>query len=125
MKDNREFKQRLIGRAYDYALRVMKLVDKLPKDRSSFIISDQLIRSATSIGANIIEAQSASSRKDFANFLNHSLKSANESRFWLGLIRDSNKAPADEIGKLLKETDEFAKILASSILTLRGNKLKL
>ncbi|KAF0121585.1 MAG: hypothetical protein FD151_1162 [bacterium] len=83
-------------------------------------MGDQLLRSATSIGANIIEAQAASSRKDFRNFLNHALKSANETKFWLGLLRDSGKKTGEEINPLMKEAKELANILASSILTLKG-----
>jgi four helix bundle protein len=109
-------------RAYDFALSAIKLVDSLPRDGSGSIIGHQLIRSATSIGANIIEAQAASSRKDFKNFLSHSLKSANETKFWLGLLRDSNKKPASEINPLLIETKELANILASSVITLKSKK---
>ena len=86
------------------------------------IISKQLLRSATSIGANIIEAQAGSSKKDFTNFFSHALKSANESKFWLGLLRDSKKGNQEEIEKLLQETIELSNILGSSILTLKGKK---
>lgn len=118
--DNSKGKTDLKVRAYWYALAVIKLIDRLPKETTCFVIGKQLLRSATSIGANIIEAKAASSRRDFTNFFNHSLKSANESKFWLGLLKDCNKGPAEEINKLLQETTEIANILASSILTLKG-----
>ena len=110
-------------RAYDFALCIIKLVDSLPVGGSSNILGSQLIRSATSIGANIIEAQAASSRKDFKNFLSYALKSANETKFWLGLLRDSNKKPASEINPLLIEVKELANILASSLITLKNKKV--
>jgi four helix bundle protein len=101
----------------------MKFLDQLPKnDLSCQVIGKQLLRSATSIGANIVEAQAASSKKDFTNFLNHSLKSANESKFWLGLLRDSDKAVKESVNPLLAEAKELANILASSILKLKGKK---
>jgi len=79
-------------RAYLYALNIIKLLDKLDKtDLTAAIIAKQLLRSATSIGANVIEAQAGSSKKDFTNFFSYALKSANESKFWLGLLRDSQK----------------------------------
>ena len=107
-------------RAYFYALAVIRLVDKLDKrSLSSEVISKQLLRSATSIGANVIEAQAGTSKKDFANFFSHALKSANETKFWLGLLRDSNKASRDEINKLLDETKQLANILGASIVTIR------
>jgi len=61
------------------------------------------MRSATSIGANVIEAQAASSRKDYINFFNYALKSANECKFWFGLLRDSGRGGKEAVNKLLKE----------------------
>jgi four helix bundle protein len=117
-----EFKRILIRRAYVYALEIIKLIDTLNKaDFATQILVKQLLRSATSIGANIVEAQAAASKRDFINFLTHALKSANESKFWLGLLRDSGKANF-KVNELLKETDELAKILGSSISTLKGKK---
>ncbi len=110
-------------RAYLYALDVIKFIDSLDKkDFSTQIIAKQLLRSATSIGANIIEAQAGSTKRDFTNFFNHALKSANESKFWLGLLRDSDKVDRNKVNILLQETTEIANILGSSILTLKGKK---
>ncbi|MCX5701670.1 MAG: four helix bundle protein [Candidatus Omnitrophica bacterium] len=109
-------------RAFNLSLKVINFIDKIPKDISTAVLSKQLIRAATSIGANIIEAQASSSRKDFTNFFCYSLKSANETKYWLELLRDSGKINKELIGALIKETEEMAKILASSILTLKGRK---
>ncbi len=118
-------KPELKNRAYFYALGIIKFIDSLErKDFSVQVISKQLLRSATSIGANIIEAQAASSKKDFCKFFNYALKSANESKFWIGLLRDSKKTQKEKADSLLQETNELANILGSSILTLKGkNKL--
>ena len=110
-------------RSYHFALKIIKLVESLPNDRVCKIIADQLLKSATSIGANIIEAQAASSKRDFTNFLNYSLKSANETKFWLGLLRDSGKKDRRIINPLLDETKQLSSILASSILKLKRKKL--
>src|SRR3989338_5080900 len=121
--NNSKSKTDLKKRAYIYALDVIRFIDVLDKkDFSIQIISKQLLRSATSIGANIIEAQAGSSKKDFTNFFNHALKSADESRFWLGILRDSNKCNKNTVDKIFQETTELANILGSSILTLRGKK---
>lgn len=110
-------------RAYFYALEIIKFIDGLDKkDFTVQIITKQLLRSATSIGANIIEAQAGSTKKDFTNFFSYSLKSSNESKFWLGLLRDSGKANREQINVLLDETSQLANILGSSILTLKGKK---
>ena len=116
-------KLELKKRAYLYALKVIKFIDNLDKrDFTVQIISKQLLRSATSIGANIIEAQAGSTKRDFTNFFSYALKSANESKFWLGLLRDSEKADKEKANSLLDETIEIANILGSSVLTLKGKK---
>ena len=71
---------------------------------------------------NYIEAQASSSRKDYTNFFNHALKSANETKVWLALLRDTDNGDKEEIMSLLKEVTEIANILGSSILTLKGKK---
>jgi four helix bundle protein len=120
--DKAKFKNEFKGRVYKFALDVIGFVDKLSAEQTSRIVSDQLLRSTTSIGANVIEAQAASSRKDYTNFFSYALKSANECKFWLGLLRDSGRGDKDTVNKLLKEATEIANILATSILTLKGRK---
>jgi len=115
-----KFKIDIKKRTYLYALKIIRTIEKLPKNQTCKVISDQLLRSATSIGANVIEAQSASSKKDFIHFLNIALKSANESKFWLGLLRDSNYLQKENADKLLSETNQISCILAKSLLTLKG-----
>jgi len=117
---NSEFKVMLSKRSFNFAKETIMLTDKFPKKRSSWVISDQLIRSASSIGANINEAQAASSKKDFINFLNHSLKSGNETKYWLNLAKELDGKLGKEIDNLLTEVDELTKILGSSIIKLKG-----
>ena len=120
--DKSKFKDEFQGRVYKFALDVIGFVEQLPKGQVSAIISEQLLRSATSIGAHVVEAKSAASRRDYANFFTHALKSANESKFWLGLLRDSGKAEKEASDRLLKEVTELSNILATSILTLKDKK---
>ena len=89
----------------------------------SSILVKQLIRSSTSIGANIVEAKSGSSRKDFTNFYLIALKSANETKYWICLLRDSFKINDKEISNLLNECNEISKILGASIFKLRTPKI--
>jgi four helix bundle protein len=121
--DNSKLKIELKKRAYFYGISIIRFIDVLNKhDFASQVIAKQLLRSATSVGANIIEAQAASTKRDFTNYFTHALKSANESKFWLGLLRDTNKTDQLKANELLKETRELANILGSSILTLKGEK---
>ena len=101
---------------------MVKFIDKLPHDSVSNVMGKQLLRSGTSILANYIEANSASSRKDFTNFFTHSLKSSNESKVWLTLLHDTSKGNAEETAWLLKELIEISNIIASSILTLKKKR---
>lgn len=121
MSDNEKtklFKRRL----YQFILRLIKYIEKLQDNRTTRIIGDQLLRSGTSILANYIEAIAASSRKDYTNYFSYSLKSANESKVWLALLRDLGYGDPVENNWLLKELDELSQIFASSILTLKGRK---
>jgi four helix bundle protein len=120
--DKAKFKNDFKKRIYSWALRLIKFIDKLPKDSVCQVMGKQLLRSGTSILANYIEANSASSKKDFINFFTHSLKSANESKVWVCLLRDTNKGEKKEIEELLKELIEIANIIASSIITLKGKR---
>jgi len=120
--DKEKFKTDLKRRIYNWVIKLIKFLDSLPKDNVSQRLADQLFRSGGSVGANYIEAQASSSKKDFINFLHHSLKSANESKFWLAVIRDTNRGNPKEIMWLLNELVELSNILGSSILTLKGRK---
>ena len=99
--DKAKLKEEFKRRVYRFALDVIGFMDRLPVEEASRIISDQLLRSTTSIGANVIEGQAASSRKDYTNFFSYALKSANECKFWLGLLRDSGRGDKGIVNALL------------------------
>lgn len=120
--DNVKFKSEFKKRLYGWVLRLVKFISQLPRDSVCEVMGKQLLRSGTSILANYIEANSASSKKDFINFFTHSLKSANESKVWLALLRDVNRGEKSEVAWLLNELAEIANIIASSILTLKGKR---
>ncbi len=120
--DRLKFKQQFKQRLYNWTLKLIGLLDKLPQDNVARRIGDQLLRSGTSIIGNYIEGQAASSRKDFTNFFTTALKSANESKLWLELLRDTKRTSPEEIKWLWQELNEIGNILASSILTLKGKR---
>ena len=101
---------------------MIEFLDKLPKDNVSKRLGDQLLRSGTSVIANYIEGQSASSKKDFINYFNISLKSSNESKLWLSLLKDTKRASSNDTKWLMAELIEISNILASSILTMMGKR---
>ncbi|MDP2951452.1 MAG: four helix bundle protein [bacterium] len=115
-----KFKSDLRTRCYQFSLGVIALTDLLPQKRSAWVIADQLIRSATSIGANLIEARASSSRLEFKKFYEIALKSANETKYWLCLLRDTQLAEDIKVSPLLNEVQEIANMLASGVLKLKG-----
>jgi four helix bundle protein len=120
--DRSKFKEDFKKRLYGSTLKLIEFLDGLPKNNVSLRLGDQLLRSGTSIIGNYVEARAASSRNDFTNFLSTALKSANESKLWFALLRDSRRAKAEEVAWFLQELQEIADILASSVLTLRGKR---
>jgi len=120
--DSVKFKNEFKRRLYSWVLRLIKFIDRLPKDSVCSVMGKQLLRSGTSVLANYIEANSASSKKDFINFFTHALKSANESKVWLTLLRDTDKGDKTELSWLLNELVEIANVLASSIITMKGKR---
>jgi len=123
MKNDKEkLKTDLKKRIYFWVLRLIRFLDTLPKDTISQRVVDQLFRSGSSVCANYIEAQASSSRKDFTNFLHYSLKSANESKFWLMVIIDTKRSNEQEARTILQELIEIANILGASILTVKNRR---
>ena len=122
---NAKFKNEFKSRLYKWVLRLVKFIDSLNGGNVNEVMGKQLLRSGTSILANYVEANSASSRKDFINFFTHSMKSANESKVWLSLLKDLDRGDKAEVDWLLKELVEIAKIIASSIITLKNKNEKI
>lgn len=108
-------------RCYQFSKELVQFISVAKYERIYFSIFDQLLRSGTSIGANIVEAKAGSSIKDFKNFYTIALKSANETKYWLCLIRDTidKNIEKDKINELIKEADELSKIIASIIINLQ------
>ncbi|MBZ1348651.1 MAG: four helix bundle protein [Candidatus Liptonbacteria bacterium] len=123
-----DYKKQFYQRVYKYGLEIIQRVENLPKDQASRILGNQLLRSGTSVAANIIEAKSASSKRDYINFYHHALgcpeaiKSANESKLWICYLRDAKKITKEQSKKILKETEEIANILAASIITMKNKR---
>ena len=119
---NPKFKSDIKERCYKFSLSVISLIDTLPQKRSSWVIGDQLLRSATSIGANLVEARAASSRLEFKKFYEIALKSANETKYCLQLLDDAKLGESSTIKLLLEEVTEIANMLASGVLKLKAPK---
>jgi four helix bundle protein len=111
-------------RAFQYALRAIRLYQYLQKrkDSAGWILGKQYLRAACSIGANIEESRSAESRADFIHKLGIAEKEVRESLYWLRLISSSGIVPTSKLTPLMNETEELIKVLASIILSTKGKK---
>jgi four helix bundle protein len=103
-------------RCYFFSKEVVLFVKRCTYDKVYSSLFDQLIRSATSIGANIVEGRAGSSKKDWKKFFVIALKSANETKYWLCLIRDTMETDKTKIGDLLNEADEISNIIAKIVI---------
>lgn len=109
--------EELKHRTKQFALRVIRLTDALPKKRSSEVLGRQVLRSATSVAANYRAACRAKSRADFIAKMGTVEEEADETAFWLELISESALLPAEKLAELLKEAGELTAITVASIRT--------
>jgi len=110
-------------KSYDFALQIIALYRKLCK-ANEFILSKQLLRSGTSIGANVEEAQAGQSRADFVSKISIASKEARETNYWLRLLRDSKTLDEADIKSLLSESDAIIKILTSIVKSTNESNSK-
>ena len=115
-------KQELLGRTKMFALRSLRLVDHLPRTMSGRAIGNQLVRSATSVGANYRAACRSRSRAEFAAKLGIVAEEADESVYWLELISEGKLLPEAKVTDLLKEANELTAIFTSARRTSSQNQ---
>lgn len=109
-------------KSYAFALSAVKMYQKLCDERKEYILSKQLLRSGTSIGANVTEANGAISTADFSAKISIAYKEALETKYWLNLLHDSKYLQTVEFEKMIKDADELCKILFSILKTTRIGK---
>ncbi len=110
-------------RTFDFAIRIVKMLDRLPRTLAAVEIGRQVLRSGTSVGANVQEADAAESKKDFIHKMAIARKEAQETRFWLGIIQTAILPNDVEVAALWKECDELARILYAIIKNTRVKQL--
>ncbi len=110
-------KSEIAKRAYSFAVQIIKITAKLPKNAANLIIIRQIIRSATSIGANIEEALGGHTRNDFIYGMNVAKKEARETRYWLRIVYDTNEVLHRELEILLQESEQLINILTKIVKT--------
>lgn len=106
-------------RTYKFSLDILNFSNLIPGNLNNQVLLRQLIRSATSVGANVTEGQAGSSKKDFINYYLVALKSANETIYWLNLIKDTNNGTESQVINLLIEIKEIASILGKIVVNCK------
>lgn len=114
--------ERIDERTYKFALRVIKLVSSLPHTPTGDVIGRQVLRSGTSIGANVEEAYAAVSPREFTQKMSIALKEARETHYWLRLVHDTELVPVNRIDSLQQEAMEIKLILAKTVITSKKPK---
>ena len=112
----------LKDRSYRFSLEIIGFVDKLPQERVFIPVGDQLLRASTSVGSNIVEANSSSSEKEFIKYYEIALKSANKAEYWLSLLRDSYKELGKDTESLISEIGGIMALIESSLGTIKRRK---
>ena len=108
-------------KSYAFALRIIKVYKYLNQEKKEFVLSKQLLRSGTSIGANIEEAIGGQSKNDFFAKITISYKEARESKYWIRLLRDSEYLTIEQSDDLLKDIDELLKIIGTIQKSIRNS----
>jgi four helix bundle protein len=109
-------------KSYSFALGIVRLCRYLVDEHREFVLSKQVLRSGTAIGASVSEAEFAQSKKDFVSKLSIALKEANETRYWLRLLQDGQYLTESMYKSVRPDIDELIKLLVSSINTTKSNK---
>jgi len=111
----------ILRKTYDFALEIIKLYKLLSESKKEYVLSKQILRSGTSVGANINEAISAESKSDFIHKFGISLKEARETLYWLNLLKDSSYLSQDHFKKLEILNNEIISIITKIIKTSKTN----
>jgi len=112
----------LVEKTIDFAVRIVKCFQYLQNEKKEFVMSKQLLRSGTSIGANVHEAIYGQSKADFSSKLNISLKEASETSYWLIILSRTQYLDEKLYISLKKDLDEIIKIIIASLKTIRKNE---
>ncbi len=107
-------------KSFAFAIRIVNLYKFLTNDKKEFVLSKQLLRAGTSIGANIEESIGGQSEKDFLSKISISYKEARETVYWLKLLKATNYLTEDEANSLLSDAEEICKILGKIKITLKS-----
>jgi four helix bundle protein len=120
MLNVQKVQQTIQQRSFDFAVRIVKLVQALPRDTAGFVVGRQIGRSGTSICANAEEARAAYSRADFSHAMNIARKEACETHYWLRLIAATGLISRQRLAPMIQEAEELIRILTATVKRVRS-----
>lgn len=114
----------VLDKSYQFALEIIKIVRLIQSEQKEYVLTKQLLRSGTSIGANVTEATAAQSKRDFIAKMSIASKEARETHYWLRLLRDSKllTTPMLEISKIISKSAELIRLLTSIVKTAQTSQ---
>ena len=112
----------ILTKSYDFANRAVRLCRFLCEQHREYVLSQQMLRSGTSIGANVREAQRAQSRKDFIAKLTIALKEAYETEYWLELLHDNNYLTKEQFDSIFKDCRDLTNILSRIVISSKSQE---
>lgn len=110
----------VLEKSYRFAVRIVRLYQHVSDEKKEYVLSKQVLRSGTSVGANVEEAVGDRSRKDFTAKMGIAYHEARETRYWLRLLRDTDYLTPREAESILKDVEELLKLIASILITTRN-----
>jgi len=117
MKENNVVKDK----SYEFALRIIKLYQYLVREKKEYVLAKQILRSGTSVGANVEEAIGGQTRKDFFSKMTIAYKESRETHYWIRLLKDSEYLESKHADSILSDCEELLKIIGSIIKTMKKN----
>ena len=111
----------IADKSYKFAIRVVNVYKHLTNDKKEYVLPKQLLRSGTAVGALVREAEHAQSKADFLNKMNIALKEANETEYWLLLLKDTEYLSQDEFESINTDSSEILKLLISIVKSTKIN----
>jgi len=111
-------------KSYAFAIRIINLYKFITQEKKEFVLSKQVLKSGTAIGALVREAEHAQSKSDFLNKMNIALKEANETEYWLMLLKDTGYIQQSEFDSIIKDCEEVLKLLVSIVKSTKTSLKK-
>ena len=121
MENGKLNKNAVVDKSFNFAIRIVNLYKYLQEEKKEFVLSKQVLKSGTSIGANINEAQQGQSKKDFLTKMNISLKECTETKYWIELLSATDYITNEQKESVIKDCIELEKLLTSIVKTTNDN----